>query len=92
MVKLHMQCWLYDGVITLEGEETPNSFDKFDDLIESIDSNISFLVYKKLSKSCMSIGTYSETDYYGGYTSCAFYQCNVEILYRELVSKGLINK
>lgn len=44
-----------------------------------------------LHKLCVSIGTSHESDYYGGKGSnYAFYQCNVQVLYDGLISRGIM--
>lgn len=49
----------------IEEEDAPDSFDEFDDLIESIDNEISPNVHEELSKECVSIESYGSRDYYG---------------------------
>jgi hypothetical protein len=52
---------------------------------------ITFLQYKKIYNNCVTTDTSSESDYYGGSTSSAFYQYEVEKLYNELSDLNLVN-
>ena len=75
----------------IEEEDAPDSFDEFDDLIKSI-GEISSKVHEVLSKICISIESNGDRDYYGGYATYDFYQCNVETLYKELIDREIIKK
>jgi hypothetical protein len=46
----------------------------------------------KLSKVCVSIESDGGRDYYGGYATYDFYQCNIKTLYRELVNREIIKE
>lgn len=88
----HGNCW--DTSISYhDGDEPLKEFKEFDALITSINENISFVTYKELYASSVSIGTKHEKDYYGGSGSnYAYYQYNVEILYSMLIDKEIINE
>lgn len=83
-------CW-NDDITYYDGDEPLANFEAFDNLITSIDPTISFLTYRKLYAISCSMGEIHERDYYGGsgfhYT---YYQCNVEVLYNELVALGIL--
>lgn len=66
----------------IEGEDAPDSFD----------NGISDGTYMKLSKVCVSIESDGGRDYYGGYATYDFYQCNIKTLYRELVNREIIKE
>jgi len=75
----------YTGYIgTVSSEPEPN-FDTFDNLIEKINPNISFLKYKKLYSSCVDIINFYESDFYGGLTNNAQLRLNVKMLYNKLI-------
>lgn len=86
----HGNCW-DDSIIYYDGDEPLVNFEQFDNLITTIDPTISFLTYKRLYELSCSMGDIHEHDYYGGSGShYAYHQCNVEVLYNELVSIGIL--
>jgi hypothetical protein len=83
-------CW-NDEITYYDGDEPLANFEPFDNLITSIDPTISFLTYKKLYAISCSMGEIHEDDYYGGSGShYTYYQCNIEVLYNELVALGIL--
>jgi adenylate kinase family enzyme len=83
-------CW-NDEITYYDGNESLANFEAFDNLITSIDPTISFLTYRKLYAISCSMGEIHERDYYGGSGShYTYYQCNVEVLYNELVTLGIL--
>lgn len=64
-------------------DEEPD-FTQLDEVLEKLCPDISFLGYKKLVREVVKIHTYTETDYYGGYTEEAFKYCVVSELYNKL--------
>jgi hypothetical protein len=83
-------CW-DDDITYYDGDEPLANFEAFDNLITSIDPTISFLTYKKLYAISCSMGEIHEDDYYGGSGShYTYYQCNIEVLYNELVALGIL--
>lgn len=82
-------CWS-DNLYSISPEE-PVPFREFDNLLEKICPNISFLQYKKLERECVSIKQYGESDYYGGYEVRADYVCDLKKLYDLLNEMGCIN-
>jgi hypothetical protein len=83
-------CW-NDEITYYDGDEPLANFEAFDNLITSIDPTISFLTYKKLYAISCSMGEIHEDDYYGGSGShYTYYQCNIEVLYNELVALGIL--
>lgn len=79
-------CWGERGGYS--GEAPPESFDKFDELIEKVWPDISFLQYKKLHKECVSIKEGNSHDYYSSGRDYAFYQLDVRKLYDMLEELG----
>jgi GTPase SAR1 family protein len=83
-------CW-DDEITYYDGDEPLANFEAFDNLITSIDPTISFLTYRKLYAISCSMGEIHKGDYYGGSGShYTYYQCNVEVLYNELVALGIL--
>ena len=70
------------------GEEPLANFDVFDDLLMEVCPTISFLQYKKLYSSTVTIETRTESDYYSD-SEYAFYSCNIEELVKQLVNMGI---
>lgn len=81
-------CW-DDELHTIYPEDAP-SFKKFDDFIEKICPNITFIQYKKLYNECVSIESYPECDYYGGCETRNYYECNMVKLYEMMQEMKLI--
>ena len=82
-------CWGDSGSI---GSSEPEDFDEFDELLENVCPNISFLQYKKIKSDCVELDYYVDYDYYGGSETRNFYVCDVENLYNTLVDLNLINE
>lgn len=84
----HRDCWGGDYKVTPEAQ--PQSFEEFDKLIEKINPNISFIQYKNIYNTSVSVENTSEGDWYGGCAYYGHYECNVRELYNELVERELI--
>ena len=72
-------------------EQTPD-FVEFDELIEQVCPNISFIQYKNVYRKCVAQKTRTEHDYYGGSEEKAWWECNLKDLYKILLEKGLITE
>ena len=83
-------CWGDGGKVSADMQLT--EFKEFDDLLIDICPNITFLQYKKLYNSLVTIETEYENDYYGGSTENAYYKCNLKDLYNMMVEMDLINE
>ena len=83
-------CWGNSGKVS--ADEQPKEFKEFDDLLMEVCPNITFLQYKKIYNSLVSIESGCENDYYGGSTENAYYKCNLKDLYNMLIEMGLINE
>ena len=77
------------NAVQLMREETPD-FVEFDELIERVCPNISFIQYKNVYRKCVSQKTRTDYDYYGGSEEIAWFECNLKDLYKILLEKGLI--
>lgn len=75
----------------LSGSDPLTEFKEFDELLESIYPNISFLAYKKIYNACVTVEDAYDGDYYSSYTSYWF-QCDVEKLYEMVSDLGIKNK
>jgi len=88
----HGNCW-DDSIRYHDGEEPLKEFKEFDALITCVNEGISFVTYKELYASSVSIGTEHERDYYGGRGSnYAYYQYDVRTLYNMLIDKEIIDE
>lgn len=81
-------CWGDHG--TVSSTPQPASFREFDELLEKVCPNITFLQYKNIHNECVTTKTTLEWDYYGGSSEYARYVCDVMKLYELLVEKKLI--
>ena len=70
------------------GESPLSNFDVFDDLLMEVCPTISFLQYKKLYSSTVTVETRTEFDYYSD-SEYAFYSCDIEELVKQLVNMGI---
>jgi hypothetical protein len=80
----------YDGARgTVSPETPPTSFVEFDNLLENICPQITFIQYKKVYAQCVKVEEYSNHDYYGGTTHYAKFVCDLKELYKGLKSLGI---
>ena len=70
------------------GESPLSNFDIFDDLLMEVCPTISFLQYKKLYSSTVTVETRTESDYYSD-SEYAFYSCDIEELVKLLGNMGI---
>lgn len=79
----------YDGEhYHTSGESPLSNFDVFDELLTEVCPTISFLQYKKLYSSTVTIETRSEHDIYSD-SEYSYYSCNIEELVNQLFSMGI---
>lgn len=81
----------WNGSVELMRDETPD-FVEFNELIEQVCPNISFIQYKNIYRKCVVQKTRTDYDYYGGYEEKAWWECNLKALYKILLEKGLITE
>ena len=79
-------CW--DSHLSPVSPDDPLDFKAFDDLLEEICPNITFLHYKKLRKECIETEDSYESDYYGGGTNYLNWVCDLEKVYNSLKELG----
>ena len=82
-------CWGNSGSISPDPQ--PSSFTEFDELLEEICPNITFLQYKKLYNECVTVEEDGHGDYYGGYEYTSYFQCDLKKLYEMMVEMNLID-
>lgn len=82
--------WNSDSTTRMDSE-APCEFELFDEVMERICPNITFLQYKKLYRSCVELGTRHQSDYYSWWDE-DFYKCNIEKLYDMLFEMGYIEE
>lgn len=90
--------WTISGINRdFEGNEwpiipdEPLEFNEFDNLLEKICPQITFLQYKRIHKECVAIKEDYDSDYY----SCCtinYWSCDLEKLYNCLLEKNLITE
>jgi adenylate kinase family enzyme len=83
-------CW-NDEMYRISPDTNIPTFKEFDNVIESIFPECSFLKYKKIYEKCVSIRDYFESDYYGGGVTHAYYFCDVQALYDTLIEMNMID-
>lgn len=82
-------CWGNEGTCSADVEP---DFVQFDNFLEELCPNISFMQYKKLYNRCVETETWYESDYYGGSTEHARKICNIEKLRNALKEFGIETK
>ena len=80
-------CWGDSGIIE---EEPAPEFTQFDDLLNKICPNITYIQYKQVYATCVYIDEDEEYGYYGGYEKKYNYVCNLNKLYDCLKEMNLI--
>lgn len=70
--------------------DAPLEFNRFDELLEKLIPDLSFFKYKKLKNVCVELKSDSDDEYYGNSTDYAYWECDLNKLYKELVSMELI--
>ena len=81
-------CWGGSG--TISPDPVPQSFKEFDDMLEKLCPDISFMIYKKLYNETVTIEERSEHDYYGGTEYRHNYKCDLEKLHKLMVELNII--
>lgn len=81
----------YGLPLDIFSDSTPD-FVEFDNLIEQVCPNISFIQYKNIRRSCITQKTRTEYDYYGGSEERAWWECDLKRLYELLKEKHLITE
>lgn len=74
----------FDSSLFSISADEPIEFTELDNLLEEICPNLTFLVYKKILKECVSTEKSSESDYYGGHTNYLNWVCDLKKLYEIL--------
>lgn len=69
----------------------PKEFTEFDELLERICPDITFLQYKKLQKACVVYKTDYERDYYGGREEFGWWECDIKTLYDKLIELNVLS-
>lgn len=71
-------------------EDQPTSFEELDDLLLEIAPKVSFLEYKKIMNTCVTIEEDDDYDYYGGCVHRKFYCCKLDLLFSLLKEFGYL--
>lgn len=80
-------CWGNSG--TISPDPVPQ-FTVFDDMLEQLCPDISFMTYKKLYNETVTVEERSENDYYGGTEYRHYYKCDLEKLHKMMVDLNII--
>lgn len=73
--------------------ESPQEFNEFDGFLTELCPELSFVQYKKLYKECCTIKCESRSyDYYGGYASYQWHECDIDKLKSMLFDEGIISE
>lgn len=80
-------CWGDSGSVS---SEHPTEFVEFDEILEELCPNISFLQYKDLYKKVVKCKDFTDYGYYGSYTNKCYWSCNVDELKEELKNMGIL--
>ncbi len=75
-------CW--DSSRTPVGSEEPCEFVELDELLLERCPNISFLMYKKIMRECVTTREWTESQYYGGYINYSCWVCDLPKLHEIL--------
>lgn len=82
-------CW-DDHLCPITPDATPE-FTEFDELLERVAPDITFLQYKKIYNRCVTTNEISQSDYYGGCEYRAEYVCDLRKLYDVLEELGIVD-
>lgn len=73
----------------VDPDSTPTCFTELDDLLAEICPKLSYLEYKKINETCVSVSEWEDSDYYSRVTKQCFV-CDLESLYNLLCEYGYI--
>lgn len=76
----------------IDPDKAPESFEKFDKILETYCPDITFLKYKNIYNKCVTIEEDDECDYYGGTEYFNVYCCDLNLLYDMLTELGYIKE
>lgn len=81
----------YDNDLqSVSASEQPTTFDKFDDLLEKLCPQVTFLQYKKLYAKTVTIKKHTSHDYYGGSIEYAKFECDLIEFFEMLEDMNLL--
>ena len=83
------EMWGWDGSKRAVSAEQPKEFDEFDNLLEKICPNITFLQYRKLYKNCVTMEERCNSDYYSRINE-GYYKCDLAKLWSMLEEMGIL--
>jgi hypothetical protein len=83
-------CDYTGGEYKVTPEDQPTSFEELDDLLLEIAPKVSFLEYKKIMNTCVTIEEDDDYDYYGGCVHRKFYCCKLDLLFSLLKEFGYL--
>lgn len=83
----HGNCW-DDSMYTSDADK-PQQLTILDSFINEYFPDIKFMQYKNIENK-IEHRTYTQSEYYGGYTNYAYLTISAEVVYESLVQAGLI--
>lgn len=83
-------CDYTGGEYKVTPEDQPTSFEELDDLLLEIAPKVSFLEYKKIMNTCVTIEEDDDWDYYGGCVHSKLYCCKLDLLFSLLKEFGYL--
>lgn len=83
-------CDYTGGEYKVTPEYQPTSFEELDDLLLEIAPKVSFLEYKKIMNTCVTIEEDDDWDYYGGCVHSKLYCCKLDLLFSLLKEFGYL--
>lgn len=78
-----------DKYHAVEGEPEPE-FEELDKVLEEVAAGITYLQYKRLVREAVTVGSYTEREFYGNSTTYAYKRVELRKLYDALVGLALI--
>ena len=94
--RLESDRWIVGGTIrSCYGErkltpEEPVIFKEFFEVLEQIDSSLSYIQCRNIEGECITKEYKDDRDWYGGTANYAMYVCDNELLYEELINRDII--
>jgi len=81
-------CW--DNELRRISPSSPLEFVEFDELLQKVCPNLSYLQYKEINRSCCRLDEHESTDYYSGSETIVQHVCDINALYNKLSNLGII--
>jgi hypothetical protein len=80
-------CWSDGGHYPLDSEPEPE-FEQLDKLFETYLPNLSYVLYKRFCRECVTVSERTENEYYGNYSAYNEKEVSLYNLYKFLCENG----